>query len=264
MADLLYYYCGGGDQAASELAVSLHSLLQTNPARSFEIGVGLDRQAAQRLDLDRLRNTPGVIVKVLDEELSVDAQQDPHTFHVINRWRCLQLFQYERAIILDIDTIVNRPLDRLFDQVHADASYFNTFSSLRTNDRQWSKHKVYYEATGASFPEEPLYCTIGMHAVRAGWPHVDEVISYCGAMDAKKRALRRRKVFVEEYSINLVLLRNGRKVHFPMSAIRKAKRATTTSSRCIGSKGAGARWRNPTTSISASASRFTNPCANWR
>lgn len=223
-SDLLYLYCGGNRQAVLELLVSAHSLVETNPHRTFRIGIGLDRESAQLLDLAAVQRTPGTEVQILDDQLPSQPQHERHTLHVVNRWRCLRQFAFERAIILDIDTVVTRPLDELFPNIHPDVEYFTTFTRFAGRDRRWRKHMAFYNSVGTPYLlSSPLYCAIGMHAIRSGWPHVDDVIAYCKAMDQFKRRHRKRRAFVEEYSINLVLLQNGAKVHFPLNAIRKAR-----------------------------------------
>jgi len=222
MGDLLYYYCGGGREAVVELLVSLYSLLQLHPNPSFQVAIGLDRESVECFDLGAAEADPRLVVKVLDAHVSPDAPEQPHTSHVINRWRALRLFDYQRAIILDIDTIVSRRLDPLFAAIHPDPEYFTTFAGITSRVPKWTKHRRFYDAITTEYDAKPLYCNIGMHAVHSDWPHVDRLIDYVCRMDAFKRQKRIGRAFVEEYAINLILLTSGRRVHFPCAAIRKA------------------------------------------
>lgn len=138
------------------------------------------------------------------------------------------LFSFERAIILDIDTTVNRSLDVLFDDVHPDPDYFTTFVRFSNSDHKWDKHVRFYDSAASEYEVNRLYCSIGMHAVHREWPHFERVVKYIDKMAKFKHEHGVRRAYVDEYSVNLISLQNGGKIHYPRQAIRKGRKASMT------------------------------------
>lgn len=226
MHDVLLYYCGGDRGAVRELLVSLYSLVRADPGRRYEVRIMLDEESRRVAPVEELERLPGVRVSVFSGASGSFLGRAVH--HVVNRWRATRQFAFDRLLILDTDTVINRPLGSLFDELHPDPAYFTTFSGLSEFDIDWENHCRFYDAVGSDYVRHPLYCRIGLHGFYRGWPHVDEVTSTVTAMDAVQgRRKSVRSLVIDEYAVTRVLLCHGRRVHFPRLAIVKGSLAAS-------------------------------------
>jgi len=196
MSRAVVYYCGG-IKPVIELLVSIYSLRKFY---SGEIIVVLGQTSLPYVP-QLLKDKSIKTVTVPNSGSDRRRRQ-----HWRTRWVGMDLIDRKKILHPDCDTVFINGIDDLFDKLHPDPEYMNTFDNLNDGKMypQWQKHlNQSYYLDDPKFNEKPLYMEFGLIGWRGHWKYAKEVARCCGFMKDDQTAL------------SYVLMKNGRKGHKP-------------------------------------------------
>lgn len=209
MSNGVVYFCGGL-KPIMELCISIYSLRKHYSGNITVLLGETSLKYAQSL-LDQT-GVNVVIIPNSSQDLKVNQ-------HWSTRWRAMNFVDYDKIIHLDCDTIIVKPIDKLFDDIHKDKDCMTSFDSFNDGSKywKWDEHLKMYKEKDDYFNNnivKPLYIEFGLMGWNKGYPYFNEISQACDIMKDDQTAM------------SSVLIKNGRKGFCPKHQYKLIKRTT--------------------------------------